>query len=125
MNKAEFTNRVSGLKYEAISEKDWSTINTVYAYHPMISDVNGKEEIATLYKQGGMGILNDMFPTAKQIRVNESLIQKNSVALEILKKNQKVEMDALIAEHHRKVQDIINQNIAAKQNLIKIVTDYK
>ena len=124
MNKQEFCERVKTVKYEDIDSTDWDVINTVYAYHPMISDVKGKDEIAALYKKGGLGILKDMFGTAKDIADNESKIQRNVVALENLKKAQKIEMNELVAAHHLAVQELISANIVCKQNLKVIAEEY-
>ena len=120
MNKQEFTDKVDGLKYEDINEEDWDIISTVYAYHPMISDVNGKDEIAALYNKGGLGILIDMFGTADTLRLHEGNIQKNIVALENLEADQKKEMDRLIEQQRAAIQDIKNDNAAASSCIAEI-----
>jgi hypothetical protein len=124
MNKAEFTDRVKGLKFEDVNEEDWEIINTVYAYHPMISDVKGKDEIAALYTKGGMGIMNDMFPTANVISINESMVHKNNVTLEKLEKTQLDEMQALITKHRLEVENIIHDSKAANNTIAAIIEKY-
>jgi hypothetical protein len=120
MNKAEFTDRVPSLKYEDLNAHDFKIINTVYAHHPMISDTNGKKEIADLYKKGGMGIMNDMYPTASELALHESNIQANNVALENLIAEQKKELARLIEQQGHAVNDLRNDNIAANTRILDI-----
>ena len=51
-----------------ISNEDYITIEMVYAYHPAISETNGKTQIAGIYMYGGMGVIRDMVPTAAKAR---------------------------------------------------------
>ena len=37
----------------AVLEEDWDGINTVYTFHPSISDVKGKDEIVKILKKDG------------------------------------------------------------------------
>lgn len=62
MNRAEFENRVEKRKGFAMSvtEADWKIIEKVYTFHPSISETKGKEQIADLYTEYGMGIIRDM-----------------------------------------------------------------
>jgi hypothetical protein len=120
MNKAEFTDRVPGLKYEDIDAENWDIINTVYAYHPIISDTNGKKEIADLYKKGGMGIMNDMYSTAKMLQDNESQIQRNSVVFEKMVKEHKDELDALLKKHRDELQVIKDDTATANEIMADI-----
>lgn len=60
MQKQEFEERIG----ETVSQKDYSVIEMVYTWHPSISETQGKDEIATLYKQFGMTIINQMLETA-------------------------------------------------------------
>lgn len=50
-----------------IDLQKFEVIQYVYAFHPSISEVNGKSEIAQLYINFGWRLIMDMFPTAKKI----------------------------------------------------------
>ena len=45
MTKQEFQKRIGA----EISQKDYSIVEHVYTWHPSISEVEGKEQIAELY----------------------------------------------------------------------------
>lgn len=53
MTKQEFQKRIGA----EISQKDYSIVEHVYTWHPSISEVEGKEQIAELYKSFGMPII--------------------------------------------------------------------
>ena len=63
MMKHEFEERV-GVE---ISDREEELIETVYTCHPAISEAGGKDQIATLYKTGGMGVFasGSYFPAAE------------------------------------------------------------
>jgi len=63
MNKQEFEERTSA----RVTEKDYKIIECVYNYHPCISEANGKDQIAWLFKRFGIKIIYDMLPTAKKV----------------------------------------------------------
>lgn len=87
MNKQEFENRIGG----TVSEKNYSIIEKVYTFHPAISNTEGKDQIAQLYKIGGMSIILDMVKTAeiaadlddemRRARANVNWIQKRQEML--------------------------------------------
>lgn len=59
--KCEFEERIGG----EVRQSDYDIIEHVYTWHPTISNIDGKEQIAMLYKMGGMCLIKDMQPTAK------------------------------------------------------------
>lgn len=61
MNIQEFEKRVN----EAITDSDWKIIDMVYTWHPAISDTNGKNEIASIWKIGGMPLIKGMVEVAE------------------------------------------------------------
>lgn len=61
MTKQEFQKRIGA----EISQKDYSIVEHVYTWHPSISEVEGKEQIAELYKSFGMPIIKNMMEAAK------------------------------------------------------------
>jgi hypothetical protein len=124
MNKAEFC-KLTGLEYHNLSEANFDIINTVYAYHPIISNVKGKKEIADLYKRGGMGIIKDMLDTAEALADAESRMQTNSVLMENLVADQKKELDRLKQDHRDARDDIINDTAGAQERIREITADFK
>lgn len=61
MTKAEFVEMIGS----EVSDKDYSIIEMVYTWHPAISNTDGKAQISTLYKTGGMVLINGMLKAAK------------------------------------------------------------
>ena len=49
------------------TREDWEKIQTVYNFHPAINGIDHKATIAMLYKVGGMALINDMLPRAKEL----------------------------------------------------------
>lgn len=65
MTREEFVERLpEGTSTPGVTE--YEVIEFVYTYHPSISYVNGKDQIAMLYSTFGMRIITDMFETAKR-----------------------------------------------------------
>lgn len=60
MTKQEFEKRIGA----EISQKDYSIVEHVYTWHPSINEVEGKEQIAELYKSFGMPIIKNMMEAA-------------------------------------------------------------
>lgn len=60
MTKQEFEKRIGA----EISQKDYSIVEHVYTWHPSISEVEGKKQIAELYKSFGMPIIKNMMEAA-------------------------------------------------------------
>ena len=61
MTKQEFEQRINS----TVCESDYDIIEYVYNFHPSIDEVHGKDDIANIYKIGGMRIIRDMEKTAK------------------------------------------------------------
>jgi hypothetical protein len=64
MMKAEFEKKLG----RGVSGREYQIIEQVYNFHPLITNQNGKAEIVALYKMGGIGLMEDMFPTANQMQ---------------------------------------------------------
>lgn len=56
MTKQEFEERIG----KEVSNKDYAIIENVYVWHPSIKYDCGKDQIAELYKIGGMPFINSM-----------------------------------------------------------------
>ncbi|MFR2881303.1 MAG: hypothetical protein ACLTC8_10385 [Lachnospiraceae bacterium] len=61
MMKHEFEERFGS----EISDQNYKIIETVYTWHPAIKGVDGKDQIATLYKTGGMPLIKSMLEARK------------------------------------------------------------
>lgn len=71
MMKNEFEKLIS----KTISNEDYSTIEYVYTYYPTISETEGKAQMAKLYTDFGMPLIEDMVERAgKMEKVEGDLI---------------------------------------------------
>ncbi len=68
MMKSEFE-KLIGM---TICNEKYRTIEYVYTWHPSIDDVKGKQQMADLYKIGGMSIIKSMVDVAKKAQVIEN-----------------------------------------------------
>ena len=80
MMKEEFENLIG----EKVDSKDYKVIEFVYCYHPSIPAVEGKKQIAAIYKIGGMRLINDMVPTATRIKQFDEAIEKKLLERDLL-----------------------------------------
>jgi hypothetical protein len=56
MMKNEFEDHIG----HAVSDEEYSTIEYVHTWHPAISETEGKAQIAKLYTDYGMTVIEDM-----------------------------------------------------------------
>lgn len=124
MNKAEFCN-LTNQNFNDIDDEDWEVIQTVYSYHPMISDINGKVEIAALFELGGIGLLADMYPTANEICLYESAIQRAGVAGEKIEAEYREKLKALNQWHHENCNKETEIITDSRREIIAINERYK
>ena len=68
-----------------IESADYAVVEYVYMHHPVISNVTGKQQMADLYKIGGMAIIKDMVKTAKLAEALERKIRDLESDLNALK----------------------------------------
>lgn len=93
MTKAEFLDRVKAvLESEnmkdvkaGISDNDYKSVEFVYTWHPAISKVNGKEQIARIYVDFGMSVISDMIPRSRLMRERETEFMRIQSSLSELK----------------------------------------
>ena len=88
MTKQEFEKRIGA----EISQKDYSIVEHVYTWHPSISEVEGKEQIAELYKSFGMPIIKNMMEAANYAETLDRAMaqaqrQVTDITNELLRKN--------------------------------------
>ena len=65
MTREEFADRITA---KAPTREQYGIIETVYAHHPAIDEVQGKDQIATIYNMFGMRVILDMLPTAMKAK---------------------------------------------------------
>ena len=95
MIKEEFRDLV-GLE---VSDEEYAVIEKVYQFHPSISEVSGKEEVAKLYKSFGMSVFYDMLPRAekncelvRQLRQAQAEADRIKQEMEELRQDVRVEV---------------------------------
>lgn len=64
------------------TESEYKLIEYVYTFHPSISAVEGKKQIAYLYMNFGMSIIRDMKPRADLMRKKERELRDARFAFE-------------------------------------------
>lgn len=76
MNRLEFEAQLIAYAGEdnvrVFTEEEYSKIEFVYVWHPAIAAVGGKRQIAILWQEFGMGLINDMYPVAKDMKEREN-----------------------------------------------------
>lgn len=82
MTKQEFEERIGA----TISTQQYDLIEEVYTFHPSISNVDGKDEIAKIYTMFGMRLIYDMLPTAKEAKRIENEIAEHRSKVEELQR---------------------------------------
>ena len=78
VEKHEFEKRID----DTVTDEEYKVIESVYQWHPVISEVEGKEQIATLYKNFGMVIIKDMLPRAEKAREIEGRLRAARIEVE-------------------------------------------
>ena len=82
MMQSEFEELIGG----HIGSEDYRVVEFVYMYHPAIHEVKGKQQIADIYKIGGMAVIKGMVEIAKVGKTNEEKIIRLQKEVEELKK---------------------------------------
>ena len=84
MTKQEFEERAG----KKVSLQEWNIIETVYTWHPSISEENGKDEIVEIYhsKIEGFAIIKEMYEAATMIDDLDKERRKLEAALEKVRK---------------------------------------
>lgn len=91
MTREEFTDKAIqicdslGIQFSAPTTEQMKLIDYVYMYHPSISDVDGKSQIAYLYVVFGMRLILDMRNTAHVMEDYENKERKLKAELNKLK----------------------------------------
>lgn len=86
MTKSEFEDLIHG----SVTDEEYELIETVYMWHPAISNTSGKEEVAELYLRLGLVIFKDMYTRAMKLKeIDEEIRSLNRAK------------DSLVAERER------------------------
>lgn len=83
MTKDEFISKITTDKIP--TDEEYDVIETVYAFHPCIDNVKGKEQIAELYSKFGFRVIKDMKETAEKARQLEDKILKLNSQLDAVR----------------------------------------
>lgn len=91
MNRTEFERKVlevmpDGVEVEKPTDEEYEIIEKVYTFHPSISITEGKRQIAELYVNFGMSIIQDMKPRAAIMEKKEKELRAARAALEEVQK---------------------------------------
>lgn len=81
MTKNEFCSQVSKLlgpmgSVPVPTDADYKVIEYVYAFHPAISETEGKQQIAELYARFGMVLIRDLLPRAQLVEKKEAELRE-------------------------------------------------
>jgi hypothetical protein len=92
--------------------EEWELIHTVYAWHPAIPEVKGKEVIARLFQIGGIGVLQDMLLKARRVQELEDAFSQVQQELGNLKQEEetlKAEIERRRAEVFQRQSSIVHE----------------
>lgn len=100
MMKEEFEKLVG----TEVADSDYKIIEYVYQFHPAITDMNGKKEIAAIYQlSNGMDIIRSMVPTAEiQAELEKEMRIAQQTVADIRKRMERVKNGNIKYEHCRK-----------------------
>lgn len=87
MTRTEFEHQVLEVVKEGKippepTDEQYKLIEYVYTFHPSISETDGKKQIAMLYVNFGMSIIQDMKPRAELMEKKEAQLRAARMALE-------------------------------------------
>ena len=123
MTKQEFQKRIGA----EISQKDYSIVEHVYTWHPSISEVEGKEQIAELYKVFGMPIIKNMMEAANYAEtldreMAQAQRQVTDITNELLRKNAETLHMATVETAKESERGIVDLETLQKTNADLIQT---
>ena len=86
MMKNEFEKLISKM----VSDEEYGTIEYVYTWYPTISETEGKDQIARLYMDFGMPIIEDMVERAGKMETAERDLRVAHTTVKIIQNRIKV-----------------------------------
>lgn len=73
MDKQEFMREVekAPCSYDKrdVTDAEFELINKVYTWHPTISNIKGKQQVAWLYAQLGITVFRELYDVAEQMEL--------------------------------------------------------
>lgn len=75
----------------AVKKEEYDAIEFVYTWHPAFSNTEGKQQIADIYKAGGMTVINDMSKRAVLNKDLEEMISRCRARMDFLQ-DKKIEL---------------------------------
>ena len=78
-------NEFNALVSKEVSDREMNIIQTVYTFHPAIQEIGGKEQIAKLYLDCGMTVIQDMLPRAEKLMMLEQMLFKAQAEVDRIK----------------------------------------
>ncbi len=111
-----------------VSTSDYETIEKVYTWHPVIKDTTGKQQIADLYKIGGMPLIRNMMEAAEIMKSLDDEERKIKDMLhKILVRKEVVASGNLEYERCRKeLEDAFNSSDTASEleRMLKAISQH-
>ena len=99
MMKDEFEKLIG----KTVSDDDYDIIENVYTWHPSIGNVNGKQQIASIYQQFGMPVIIGMNEAAEYAKkLNSEKLKLEAQLRDIAKRLETVAAGNLEEERCRK-----------------------
>lgn len=98
MTREEFERELSEYapdNQRTFSAQEYVKIEFVYTYHPAISNLDGKRQIAVIWQEGGISVIQDMEKRARAAQLIEHKIARC-----------RTELDKAIKEYERLKQSI-------------------
>ncbi|WP_313152101.1 hypothetical protein [Lacrimispora sp.] len=86
MTKNEFEKLIG----KTVSNEEYGTIEYVYTWHPAISETEGKTQIARLYTDYGMTVIEDMLERAGKMEKLEGELRVANTHVAIIQNRIKV-----------------------------------
>ena len=103
--KQEFCKLV-GIDPEVFPNEDWEKIEAVYLDHPIIRNVDGKQQVADIYKKMGMLVINDMYERVLTIRCIENEKKRIKDALCVVMGKKAAEIQAVYEKYSKDIADL-------------------
>jgi len=120
MNKEEFC-KLATLDPETFSDADFDKINAVYLDHPSIKDVDGKQQIASIFTFGGMPTIDDMYKRVTEINNTKKAIASISKDVEMANKRRDKELEE-VSKRHNAAINILRITLNKLEDLLKDLT---
>ena len=88
MLQQEFEERIG----QSITWEDYQIVDTVYSWYPV--DMS-KDQMAEIWKIGGMRLIKDLYPTAARMMELQERIENVTKRMEALRRAKEADADAL------------------------------